>query len=70
MMKSMKKWVALFMAAAMMLSLAGCASGDTGSETTAVSDQTAAGAQETEAAADNGEKTMTIGLIPQSTLFV
>mgnify|MGYP005787774801 CR=1 FL=1 len=69
-MKSMKKWVALFMAAAMMLSLAGCASGDTGSETTAASDQTAAGAQETEAAADNGEKTMTIGLIPQSTLFV
>ena len=69
-MKSMKKWVALFMAAAMMLSLVGCTSGDTGNKTSAASAQTTAGTQETEVVADDAEKTMTIGLIPQSTLFV
>lgn len=62
-MKKMKKWNGILLAGIMVLSLSGCtnASNETSTETSTINKE--------EASVDS-EKTMTIGLIPQSTLFV
>lgn len=62
-MKKMKKWNGIVLAGIMALSLIGCANSN--NETPAETST----ADKTETLATS-EKTMTIGLIPQSTLFV
>ena len=69
-MKKMKKWVALWMAAIMLFSLTGCGRDGADGETAGTAKEEAGNTEGAEASGEDSDKTMTIGLIPQSTLFV
>ncbi len=70
-MKKMKTATALTLAGILTFSLAGCSSSSLNSTTAAPAEASASGETADESASNSeSEKTLTIGLIPQSTLFV
>lgn len=69
-MRKMKRMSAMAMAAVMAVSLAGCGATKTAATQAPVENKTETGTKAETSAEVDSEKTMTIGLIPQSTLFV